>query len=158
MLSASLFLVASLNILLLVIYGFSDDPGVAYGVEYHVESNASNYHGHSKVQIYFNNGEFEMTSVVEEAQEGQGKQYFEVHSKGDYQSYSPDLYNIAFTEHTSNFLDNERLPTLPIISSFYSAERYLSNRNTVEVKHRSDDYIVAATFINGGQILAMKRY
>ena len=72
--------------------------------------------------------------------------------------YSRNLFTVTYEDHSSNFLDNHRLPDLPISRNFYSAERYLSTRNTVEIKHRGDDYMIIITFLNGGQIMGMKRY
>ena len=158
MLSISLFLVAFLNILLFIIYGFSDIPGVAYDIDYRVEDVASDYCGRSKSQIYFDDNKFEMKSVVEEITPNNEKLYFETKKKGTYLSLSENVYSMSFTEHTSNFIGNKRLPETPIINSFYSAERYLPNRNLIEIKHRSENYLILISFINGGQILALERH
>lgn len=81
MLSISLFIVAFLNILLFIIYGFSDTPGVAYDIDYRVEDVASDYCGRSKSQIYFDDNKFEMKSVVEEITPNNEKLYFETKKK-----------------------------------------------------------------------------
>ncbi|NOH73056.1 hypothetical protein F0225_17185 [Vibrio pectenicida] len=155
---ASLIIIACFNILLLVVYGLSEEPGIAYDVEYEVKHMSHDYHGKSKMQLYFHNNEFESKWVVEEIGEDHQPVYFESHSKGELKKHSRNVYTVRYNEHSSNFLENQRLPDLPISSNFYSAERYLSTRNTVEVKYRSDDYIIIISFLNGGQIMAMKRY
>ena len=155
---ASLIIIACFNILLLVVYGFSGEPGVAYDIEYEVKHMSHDYHGKSKMQIYSHGNEFESKWVVEEMGEDHKPIYFESHSTGVFKRYSRNLFTVTYEEHSSNFLDNNRLPDLPISRNFYSAERYLSTRNTVEVKHRGDDYIIIITFLNGGQIMGMRRY
>ncbi|MBU2895899.1 hypothetical protein [Vibrio hepatarius] len=155
---ASLIIIACFNILLLVVYGLSGEPGIAYDVEYSIKHMSRGYHGKSKMQLYMHGNEFESKWVVEEIGEDHQPVYFESHSKGEFKKYGRNIYTFSYNEHSSNFLENQRLPELPISSNFYSAERYLSTRNTVEVKYRNDDYIIIISFLNGGQILAMKRY
>ncbi|MBD1566214.1 hypothetical protein [Vibrio sp. S12_S33] len=159
MLSTNLFLVAILNILLFITYGLSDTlVGVAYDIDYRVEDATSDYCGYSESQIYFDDKKFEIKSIVEENTPNNEKLYFETQAKGTYLSLSNNVYSMNFTEHTSNFIGNKRLPETPIINSFYSAERYLPYRNSIEIKHRSENYLILISFINGGQILALARH
>lgn len=155
--STSLFLIAFLNILLFIIYSFSDTPGVAYDLDYRVEDVASDYYGHTKSQIYLEDNKFEIQSFVEEITPNNEKLYFETTTKGTYLSLSETVYSISFTEHTSNFIENKHLPDTPIINSFYSAERYLTYRNLIEIKHQGENHLILISFINGGQILAIER-
>ncbi|GLT17449.1 hypothetical protein GCM10007938_12260 [Vibrio zhanjiangensis] len=155
---ASLIIIACFNIMLLVIYGISGEPGVAYDVKYEIKHMSRNYSGKSKMQLYLHGNEFESKWVVEEMGEDHEAVYFESHSKGEFKRHGRNIYTVSYDEHSSNFLDNQRLPDLPISSNFYSAERYLSSRNIIEVKSRSDDYILIITFLNGGQIMAMRHY
>ena len=77
---------------------------------------------------------------------------------GKVESGEDNVYYINFSEQNSNFIQNGGLPTLPIVKNIYNAERKIPSKNMVELKSISKDYVVLVTYMNGGHIIAMKRY
>lgn len=158
MLSASILILTLLNIFLLFMYTTIEKPASALGTVYEVENLSHTYRGRSTIQVYLKGNEFEFTSVAEEAQKGEKKLYYEMSGKGKVESGEDNVYYINFSEQNSNFIQNGGLPTLPIVKNIYNAERKIPSKNMVELKSKSKDYVVLVTYMNGGHIIAMKRY
>jgi hypothetical protein len=158
MLSASIVVLTFFNMLLLFIYTTSEPHAEALGTIYEVENLTHTYQGRSTIQVFLSGSDFEFTSVVEETKKGGKKLYYEMSGKGKVESGEDNVYYINFSEHNSNFIQNGGLPTLPIVKDVYNAERKIPSKNMVELKSKDEDYVVLVTYMNGGHIIAMKRY
>ena len=145
-----------LYVALLAIWFNGDDSKYAFSAEFDVTNDAPSYHGKGTYEV-FRKGNFVESKLFIYEQSDKGKISGEVTKTGETNPRRGGGYNFSIDEFTANF-SNFGKKNFPMSKIASSSKKRLHDVHPVDIILATDKYVVIATYLNGGQVLALEKH
>ncbi|GLT19804.1 hypothetical protein GCM10007938_35870 [Vibrio zhanjiangensis] len=152
-----IFSFTALYLIVLLILTKSDNSKHAFSAEFNVTSvDDPSYYGKGTYEIFRKGNSVESKLFIDE-QSNKGKISGEILKTGEISPLTGGGYSYSIDEFTANF-SNFGKKNFPMSKIASSSKKRLHKRHPVDIISSTDKYIVIATYLNGGQVIALERH
>ncbi|CAM3788791.1 hypothetical protein [Vibrio aquimaris] len=149
-------LFTALYLTLVAVWAVGDTSKHALSGEFDVTNDDPSYHGKGSYEVFREGNHVESKLFIEE-QSDKGKISGEVLKTGELKPTTDGRYSFSIKEFSANF-SNFGKKNFPMSRVASSSKKRLRGIHPVDVILKNDKYVVIATYLNGGQVIALERH